>query len=192
MKGSSAQDVSFLLRAWSSGDKQALDNLIPLVYDELHRLAHHYVRGERAGQTLQTTALLNEAYLRLVDTKKVKWRDRAHFFAVSAGVMRRILVDIARSRKYKKRGGNTKRVPVDDALHIPTDLNLVKLDDALNTLAGFDARKAKLVELRFFGGLSVKETAEVLKVSPQTVKRDWSLAKVWLLRELKCQGSYEA
>lgn len=185
MEGSSAQEISSLLKAWSGGNKQAFDKLIPLVYDELHRLAHRYLRRERSGHTLQTTALVNEAYLRLVDAKSIEWRDRAHFFAISANLMRRILVDYARSRGYEKRGGKMEKVSLNDEYFIPTDINLVKLDDALNALSGFDPRKAIVVELRFFGGLSVDETAEFLKVSSDTVRRDWRLAKVWLLCELK-------
>ena len=185
MEASSAQEVSSLLKAWVGGNKQAFDKLIPLVHDELHRLAHRYLRRERAGHTLQTTALVNEAYLRLVDVKSVEWRDRAHFFAISANLMRRILVDYARSRGYEKRGGKMERVSLNEEYFVPADINFVKLDDALNSLSSFDPRKAKVVELRFFGGLSVDETAKLLKVSSYTVRRDWRLAKVWLLCELK-------
>jgi RNA polymerase sigma factor (TIGR02999 family) len=183
--GSSAQEISSLLKAWSGGDEQALNKLMPLVYDELHRLAHRYLRRERVGHTLQTTALVNEAYMRLIDAKEVEWQDRAHFFAISANLMRRILVDYARSRGYEKRGGYIEKLSISEDYFIPTDINLVRLDDALSTLSVFDPRKAKVVELRFFGGLSIKETAEILKVSPDTVRRDWRLAKVWLLCELK-------
>jgi RNA polymerase sigma-70 factor (ECF subfamily) len=182
---SSAQEVSVLLKAWSSGDKQALDKLIPLVYDELHRIAHRYLRRERVGHTLQTTALVNEAYIRLIDAKEVNWQDRAHFFAISANLMRRILVDYARSRGYEKRGGNMQKVSLGENHFKPMDVNLVKLDDVLSALSRFDPRKAKVVELRFFGGLSVDETAQYLKISSDTVRRDWRLAKVWLLCELK-------
>lgn len=185
MTGSSAQEISSLLKAWSGGDKHALNKLMPLVYDELHRIAHRYLRRERDDHILQTTALVHEAYLRLIDTQKVEWQDRAHFFAISANLMRRILVDFARSKGYEKRGGTMERISLNEDHFIPKDINLVKLDDALNALADFDPRKAKVVELRFFGGLSVKETAEILKVSPDTVRRDWRLAKVWLLCELK-------
>jgi len=187
----STQEISSLLRAWRSGDQSAFEKLVPLVHDELHRLAHLYMTRERAGHTLQTTALVNEAYLRLIDTNQVEWRDRAHFFAISANLMRRILIDFARSCGYQKRGGNVKKVSFDeDLLASPApDPDLVKLDDALNDLARFDSRKAKVVELKFFGGMDLDETAEVLKVSRETVKRDWRLAKVWLLRELKNRGA---
>jgi RNA polymerase sigma factor (TIGR02999 family) len=182
----SSHDVTGLLLAWGEGDRTALDRLIPLVHDELHRMAHRYMSGEREGHTLQTTALINEAYLRLVDSGRMHWQNRAHFFAVSAEVMRRILVDFARSRHYQKRGGNAVHLPLDQVLEVSPEreADLVALDEALIALAGIDQRKSKIVELRFFGGLSVKETAEVLKVSPETVMREWKLAKVWLLREL--------
>jgi len=182
------QGSSSLLRAWSNGDESALDKLMPLVYDELHRLAHRYMARERAGDhTLQTTALVNEAYLRLIDAHKVQWQDRVHFFAIAAKLMRRILVDFARTRGYQKRGGDVRKVTLDEELvvSLEPDQDLVRLDDALNALAEFDARKARVVELRYFGGLSVDETAEVLKVVPITVMRDWNMAKLWLLKELK-------
>ena len=184
---SSIQDVSNLLRAWRSGDEVALDKLMPRVYDELRRLAHLYMRRERAGHTLQTTALVNEAFIRLVDAQEVDWRDRAHFFAISSNLMRRILVDIARKRGFQKRGAAAKNISLDENLVVPPPpgIDLDKLDDALGALSEFDPRKAKVVEMRFFGGLTVEETAEVLKVSPDTVKRDWRLAKVWLLKELR-------
>ena len=184
---SSIQDVSNLLRAWRSGDDVALDKLMPRVYDELRRLAHLYMRRERAGHTLQTTALVNEAFIRLVDAQEVDWRDRAHFFAISSNLMRRILVDIARKRGFQKRGAAAKNISLDENLVVPPPpgIDLDKLDDALGALSEFDPRKAKVVEMRFFGGLTVEETAEVLKVSPDTVKRDWRLAKVWLLKELR-------
>lgn len=178
-------EISVLLKEWSNGDRKALDQLIPLVYRQLHSLAHQYLRRENSTGTLQTTALVNEAYLRLVNANEVEWKDRAHFFAISAKLMRRILVDLARSRGYEKRGGKVQRVSFEEAAFVSTDLNFVQLDDTLNALAEFDSRKARVVELRFFGGLSVKETAEILQVSPDTVKRDWRLAKVWLLGELK-------
>ena len=186
MAAKSSHDVTGLLLAWGEGDRTALDRLIPLVHDELHRMAHRYMSGEREGHTLQTTALINEAYLRLVDSGRMHWQNRAHFFAVSAEVMRRILVDFARSRHYQKRGGNAVHLPLDQAPEVSheRESDLVALDEALNALAAIDQRKSKIVELRFFGGLSVKETAEVLKVSPDTVMREWKLAKVWLLREL--------
>ena len=171
---------------WSSGNPDALQRLTPLVYGELHRLAHRYMAGERTGHTLQSTALVNEAYLRLVQTDRVQWQNRAHFFAVSAQLMRRILVDFARSRQYAKRGGKAPIVSLDDvAVAIQDCAELVALDDALCALAAIDPRKARMVELRFFGGLSVEETAEVLKVSVETVARDWKLAKFWLRRELR-------
>jgi RNA polymerase sigma factor (TIGR02999 family) len=185
----SPHEVSQLLRAWSSGDEAALQRLIPLVYEELHRIARRYMGQERKGHTLQTSALVNEAYLRLVDWKNVEWQNRAHFFAVSAQMMRRILVDFARNRHYLKRGGGALQVSLAEAVGIPSErcTDLVALDDALNSLAAMDKRKSEVVELRFFAGLSVEETAEVLKVSPDTVMRDWKLAKVWLLRELEEQ-----
>lgn len=182
---SATEQVTQLLVAWSGGDESALDRLIPLVNDELRRLAHRYISGERAGHTLQTTALVNEAYLRLVDSSRVRWQNRAHFFAVSAQLMRRILVDYARARRSQKRGGGLQ-VSLDQALPIAPERepDLMALDDALSALAEMDHRKGRVVELRFFGGLSVEETAEVLEVSPDTVMRDWRLAKAWLLREL--------
>ncbi len=194
MTRSSAEEISSLLHAWCDGDRGALDKLMPLVYDELHRLAHHYMAQERNNQTLQTTALVSEAFLRLVRAKEIEWKDRNHFYAVSANVMRRILVDLARSRGYRKRGGGVKRMSLDADRLVPSgpDPELVALDDALNTLAELDPRKAKVVELRFFGGLSWAETAEVLKVSPNTVRRDWGVAKVWLLCELKDRGGNES
>jgi len=180
------EQVTQLLVAWSDGDESALEKLIPLVDDELRRLAHYYIGGERAGHTLQTTALVNEAYVRLVDSSRVQWQNRAHFFAISAQVMRRILVDYARAHRSQKRGGEMTRVSLEGALPIAYDRgpDLVALDEALSGLAAIDARKSRVVELRFFGGLSVDETAEVLEVSPDTVMRDWRLAKSWLLREL--------
>jgi RNA polymerase sigma-70 factor, ECF subfamily len=180
------KDVTTLLRAWTKGDQHALDQLAPIVYDELRDLAGRYMRRERTGTSMQATALVNEAYLRLVDYKRMRWQNRAHFFAVSAQLMRRILVDHARRRNLK-RGGNVQHVSLEDtvALGQPAGEDLVALDDALNALARFDARKAQVIELRFFGGLSVEETAEVLKVSAVTVMRDWSTARAWLYRELK-------
>jgi RNA polymerase sigma-70 factor (ECF subfamily) len=180
------RDVSKLLRAWSDGDQDALALLTPIVYDELHRLARRYMRGERPGHSLQTTALVNEAYMRLVDYKRMQWQNRAHFFAVSAQLMRRILVEHAR-RHNLKRGAGVQHVPLEEVSQIGggQDADLVALDDALNELARLDRRKAQVVELRFFGGLSVEETAEVLKISPVTVMRDWNTAKAWLYREMK-------
>ena len=183
---SAIPEVTSLLLAWGQGDKAALDSLIPLVHQELRRLAHRYMAGERTGHTLQTTALVNEAYLRLVDCRQVRWQDRTHFFAVSANLMRRILVDFARSRHYQKRGAGVRPVSLDENLDLGREksTNLVALDDALEALAAVDPRKSKVVELKFFGGLTVEEIAEVLQVSPQTVLRDWKLARSWLLREM--------
>ena len=183
-----------MLRAWSVGDETALEKLTPLVYRQLHNIAQRYMAGERSGHTLQTTALVNEAYLRLVDCQKVNWQDRAHFFAVSAQLMRRILIDFARSRGYLKRGGAVAHISLEEApsvCHEP-DVNLVALDDALTALSAVDERKGKVVELKFFGGLNVEETAEVLHVSSDTVVRDWKLAKMWLLRELNQRTGHEA
>jgi len=182
----STQEVTQLLLAWSHGDQAALEQLTPLVYAELHRLAKRYLGGERRGHTLQTTALVNEAYLRLIDWKNVEWQNRAHFFGVSAQLMRRILVDFARSRHYAKRGGEAEQVSLAEASMVAQGRSaaLVALDDALQALAALDPRQSQVVELRFFGGLSLEETAEVLKVSPATVRRDWSLAQAWLHREL--------
>ena len=182
----SPQVVTQLLIDWSRGDQAALDSLMPLVYQELRRLAHCYMRRERVGHTLQTTALINEAYLRLVEQQHVQWHNRAHFFAISAQLMRRILVDHARSHTRVKRGGGVLKMPLDEAL-VPSQkraAELVALDDALQSLATLDPRKSQVVELRFFGGLSVEETAEVLKVTPMTVTRDWKTAKAWLHREI--------
>ena len=186
MSHTQPQEVTQLLLAWSHGERAALDRLIPLVSTELHRLAHHYMRGERAGHTLQTTALVNEAYVRLVDASRVEWRDRAHFFAVSANLMRRILVDFARKRRYQKRGGGAVMVALDED-DIPSPQpgpDIVALDEALEALAAFDPRAAGIVELRFFGGLTVEETAEVVGLSPRTIKREWAAAKAWLLGEM--------
>ena len=184
--GRAAKDqVCELLRAWSDGDTSALERLTPIVYDELHRLARRYMRGERPGHSLQTTALVNEAYMRLVGYERIEWQNRAHFFAVSAQVMRRILVEHAR-RHNSKRGGGVPHVSLDEAALVGGNraADLVALDDAMNTLAQLDPRKAQVVEMRFFGGLGVDETADVLKVSPATVMRDWSTARTWLYREL--------
>jgi RNA polymerase sigma factor (TIGR02999 family) len=180
------KDITELLLAWNGGEEQALNRLMPLVEHELRRLAHRYMGGERLDHTLQTTALVNEAYLRLVDSSRVRWQNRAHFFAVSAQLMRRILVDFARARQKLRRRGDLVHFSLDEAIVISSERSteLITLDDALQTLATFDERKSKVVELRFFGGLSVEETAEVLSISPVTVMRDWGLAKVWLLREL--------
>jgi RNA polymerase sigma factor (TIGR02999 family) len=176
-----------LLLAWAQGDQGALERLVPLVHDELHRIARRCMAGERVGHSLQATALVNEAYLRLIDVSHVDWQDRAHFLAVSARLMRRILVDHARSRNYEKRGGGAQKVSFDEGLVVSVEpgQDLVALHDALTALATIDPRKSQVVELRFFGGLSVEETAEALHVSTDTVTRDWRLAKVWLLRELR-------
>ena len=188
------QEVTRLLLAWNEGDENALEKLVPLVYQELRRLAKRQMRREHSDHTLQTTALINEAYLRLVDLRNVHWQNRAHFFALCARLMRRILVDLARSRHYAKRGGGAQPVELDESLVVSPahSTDLVAVDDALKALAKVDARKAQVVELRFFGGLTVEEAAEVLKVSPETVQRDWKLAKAWLLRELsqgRCHGA---
>jgi RNA polymerase sigma factor (TIGR02999 family) len=181
-----SHELTRLLRAWSHGDKDALDKLTPLVYKELHRLAHHYMSRERDGHALQTTALIHEAYTRLLDCRDLKWQDRAHFFGVCARLMRQILTDFARSQMSQKRGATLERISLDEALDVPSKprTDLVALDDALNRLAAIDARKSRVVELRFFGGLTAGETAELLKVSEDTVLRDWRLAKTWLHREL--------
>jgi RNA polymerase sigma factor (TIGR02999 family) len=178
-------DTSELLRAWSDGDQSALQGLTPIVYGELRRLAHRYMKHERPGHSLQTTALVNEAYMRLVNYKRMQWQNRAHFFAVSAQVMRRILVDHARGHNVK-RGAGAQHISLEEASVVGGDraADLAALDDAMNALARLDPRKVQVVEMRFFGGLSVAETAEVLKVSPVTVRRDWSTAKLWLYREL--------
>src|SRR5437763_10686836 len=178
--------ITEILLAWGDGGQSALERLTPIVYAELRRRAHRYMNREREGHTLQTTALVNEAFLKLIDSSRVRWQNRAHFFAVSAQLMRRILVDFARSRHYQKRGGAAQRVSLDDALLVGAARSgdLIALDDALTALAAIDKRKSEVVELRFFGGLSVEETAEALKVSPDTVMRDWRRAKAWLLREL--------
>ena len=175
-----------LLQAWSEGDQAALENLIPMVYGELRRMAHRYMRREAPGHTLRTTALVNEAYLRLIAADNVSWKDRAHFFAVAAQMMRRILVDAARNRGREKRGVHAKPLHLNDSLDalVERSRELIALDDALNSLAQIDTRKAKVIEMRFFGGLSVEETAAVLNISPQSVLRDWKLARAWLTREL--------
>src|SRR5204863_2315098 len=182
---SAVGDISTLLRAWSDGDQSALERLTPVVYDELHRLAQRYMKRERPGHSLQTTALVNEAYMRLVDYERMQWQNRVHFFAVSAQLMRRILVEHAR-RHNLKRGGGVQHVSLEEAAVVgrDQDTDMVALDNAMNALARIDPRKVQVVEMRFFGGLSVEETAEVLKVSPVTVKRDWRGARAWLYREL--------
>lgn len=180
------EQITQLLQSWSQGDQDAIEKLMPLVYDELYRLARHYMSDERPGHTLQTTALVNEAYLRLVNAPQADWEGRTHFFGVCAQVMRRILVDWARSRQALKRGGNVPALELEEALLAAKEpgTDLVAVDDALDALAAVDLRKSRVIELRFFGGLSVKETAEFLKVSPETVQRDWKFGKSWLKREL--------
>ncbi|MGH9768946.1 MAG: sigma-70 family RNA polymerase sigma factor [Blastocatellia bacterium] len=182
----SVQEITRLLVAWGQGDQTALERLMPLVYEELRRLARRHMNRQRPGHTLQTTALVNEAYLRLIDSSQVQWQNRAHFFAVSAQLMRRILVDFARSRKSLKRGAEARQVTLDDSLDISSErgADLIALDDALNTLGVMNPRQCQIVELRYFGGLSEEEIAEALKISPRTVRRDWSLARAWLYREL--------
>jgi RNA polymerase sigma factor (TIGR02999 family) len=193
---SNVGEITRLLKAWGGGEQDALDRLVPKVYDELRRMARRYMRKERDGNTLQSTALVNEVYLRLVDVDNVGWKDRAHFFGVAAQMMRRILVDAARARASLKRGGQAPRVNHSTAVNLEQipdfshvrDRELIAIDDALEALAHMDPRKAQVIELRFFGGLTVEETAEVLKISPQSVMRDWKLAKVWLMRELRQGG----
>jgi RNA polymerase sigma factor (TIGR02999 family) len=188
MEPTQSHEITRLLRAWESGDRAALDQLTPRVYDELRRMARRYMQNERPGRTIQATALVNEVYLKLVDVTTMNWQHRAHFFAVSANMMRRILVDQARARASAKRGGWAQRVNLDEAPEVASggrDREIVAIDEALEILAQMDPRKAKVIELRFFGGLSVEETAEVLRISPQSVLRDWKLAKAWLTRELR-------
>ena len=191
MTSSSSHTVTQLLRAWRQGDAAALDRLVPMVYQKLRRLARHYMAGQRPGHTLQATALVNEAYMRLIDCEQVNWKDRAHFFAISAQMMRRVLVEFARARQYQKRGAGARKTSLDEGVIASPQRgqDLVALDDALQALAAEYPRQAQVVELRFFGGLSVEETAEVLHVSAITVMRDWQLAKVWLARELKKRDS---
>ena len=182
----SPEEVTGLLVAWSEGDENAYEKLVPLVYAQLHQLAHRYMSRERPGHTLQTTALINEAYLRLIDQKATRWQNRAQFFGIAAQLMRRILVDHARAKHRAKRGGQDIRVSLTDATSVTKDpdLDLVQLDEALNRLAEIDLQQSKIVELRFFSGLNVEETAAALNISPATVKRDWSVAKAWLHREI--------
>jgi RNA polymerase sigma-70 factor (ECF subfamily) len=179
-------ETTQLLRAWANGDREALDELAPRVYEELRRIAGHHMQNERPGRSMQTTALVHEAYLKLIDVNTVDWRHRAHFFAVSSQIMRRILLDRARRRTAAKRGGKAPRINLDEVPDVSSDRasEVIALDDALNMLAEFDPRKARVIELRFFGGLSVEETAEVLGISPDTVMRDWRLARAWLLKEM--------
>jgi len=190
MDQASREEVTGLLQAWSGGDQAALEKLMPLVYAELHRLAKRYMGHEHAGHSLQTSALVNEAYLRLVEAHGVRWQNRAHFFAVSAQIMRRILVDFARSRQNLKRGGGALQVTLDEGLIISPEsgVDLLALDEALDKLAVLNPRQSRVVELRYFGGLNEEEAAEALKVSPRTVRHDWSLARAWLYRELSLGG----
>jgi RNA polymerase sigma-70 factor, ECF subfamily len=194
MEAPHSHEVTGLLLAWRAGDAEALEKLTPLVYRELHRAARRYMVGERSGHTLQTTALIHEVYMRLVDVRNIDFQNRAHFLAICAQLMRQILTDFARSRHYQKRGGGAHHLPLNEALVVSSrpDRNLVELDEALKRLALFDERKSRVVELRFFGGLDVKETAKVLNVSSQTVMRDWRLARIWLLRELSGDQQREA
>jgi RNA polymerase sigma factor (TIGR02999 family) len=187
MPETSQHRVTQLLQRWSSGDSRALDELTPLVYSEVRKLARSYLRRERPNHTLQATALVNEAYIRLVDQRSVQWKNRAHFFGIAAQVMRRVLVDHARMRKADKRGSGEAPLVLDEALDVSAgrSLDLVRLDDALEALATLDPRQAQIVELRFFGELSIEETAEVVKLSPATVKREWAAARAWLRRELE-------
>jgi RNA polymerase sigma factor (TIGR02999 family) len=186
----SSSEITQLLRAWGNGDEGALDRLTPVVYAELRRMARRYMRRENPDKSLQATALVHEAYLKLVDARVVQWQDRAHFFAISARLMRRILVDAARTKEAGKRGGSAVRVELNESVHGTPIENeqMLQLDDAMESLAKFDPRKAKVVELRFFGGLSIEETAEVLKISEPTVMRDWKLARAWLAREMETPG----
>jgi len=187
----SPHEITRLLADWSNGDHQALEKLTPLVYEELRRLASRYLRQERPGHTLQSTALVHEAYLKLVGQHSMRWQNRAHFFGIAAQLIRRILVDYARTRHAAKRGADAPRLSLDEAIGVPgseRDLDLVGLDDALESLAKMDARQSRLVELRFFAGLTIEETAEVLQMSPATAKRDWTAAKAWLFREIRRQS----
>ena len=186
MASADCSETTQLLRCWANGDQEALEKLTPRVYNELRRIAGHFIRNEQPGRTIETTALIHEAYLKLIDVTNVDWQHRAHFFAVAAQIMRRILLDRARRRVAAKRGGDAIKLNLDDVADIATGQarEVIQLEDALNALARIDPRKARVIELRFFGGLSVEETAEVLKVSPDTVLRDWRLARAWLLSEM--------
>src|SRR5438128_12311402 len=194
MRQRPTHEVTQLLIEWSNGDKAALDKLMPLIYDELRRLAHHYMSREHPGHTLQTTAVVNEAYLRLINRKRVHWQNRAHFFAIAAQLMRSILVDHARSHAYAKRGGGARKIALDEAIVVSQQRagEVVALDDALKQLAELDAQQSRIVELRFFGGLTIEETAEVLGLPPANVKREWSTAKAWLYHELSKSERDEA
>jgi RNA polymerase sigma factor (TIGR02999 family) len=186
---SSSHEVTRMLLDWSRGDQQALDRLMPLLYDELRLIARRYLRRERQDHTLQTTALVHEAFIRLIDQQQVSWQNRAHFFAIAAQMMRRILVDHARGQQADKRGGEAPKLSLDEAMDVAEQqaVDLIALDDALSTLTRLDAQQCRIVELRYFGGLTVEETAEALRISPATVKREWSMAKAWLHRELSKQ-----
>lgn len=190
----SSHQITHLLRAWDAGEKQALEQLVPIVYEELHRLAARCVSREHEGAILQPTVLVHEVYLRLVDVDSVGWQDRAHFFKLCARSMRRILIDMARSRHYRKRGGHSPHLPLDEALTVSaqTAPDILAVDDALRSLAIVDLRKSQIVELRFFGGLTVEETAEAMHLSSETIQRDWRLAKAWLTRELTRDTHHEA
>jgi RNA polymerase sigma factor (TIGR02999 family) len=185
-----AHEITRLLKAWGAGDRSALERLMPLVYEELHRQAHRYMGREQPGQTLQTTALVHEAYVRLIDVKGVDWQDRGHFYALCGRIMRRILVDFARSRNYQKRGGQIPHIELEEAATVTAvaGSDVLAVDEALKRLSLLDMRKSEVVEMRFFGGLTVEEIAEALQMSPETVMRDWRLAKAWLLRELGGEG----
>lgn len=187
-------EVNQLLLGWSDGDRGALDKLIPVVYHELRRLAHYYMRRERAGHSFQTTALVNEAYIRLVDYRRMRWQSRAHFCAVAAQLMRRILVEHARARKFAKRGGGALQVSLDEATVVAAErsADVIEVDEALTALESWDPRKGRIVELRFFGGLNIEETAEALKVSPTTIQREWRSAKAWLYRAIRKGGKSES
>ncbi|HEX8249329.1 MAG TPA: sigma-70 family RNA polymerase sigma factor [Pyrinomonadaceae bacterium] len=186
MNQPASQEITQLLLAWGSGDKAALDALMPIVYDELRKLAKRYMRRQNPDHTLQTTALVNEAYLRLIDSSRVRWQDRTHFFAISAQLMRRILVDFARAKNSRKRGGEQIQITLDERIEAPfeKEMNLVALDEALQNLAKLSQRQSQIVELRYFGGLSEEEISETMEISTRTVRRDWSLARAWLYREL--------
>jgi RNA polymerase sigma-70 factor (ECF subfamily) len=190
----STHGVTRLLQAWRAGDEVALEQLMPLVYHELHRLARRHMAAEQSGHPLQTTALVHEVYLRLVDANTIDWQNRVHFYAICARIMRRILIDFARSRNYQKRGGEFAHIPLEEAAAVSAaqGSELLAVDEALKQLAALDARKSDVVELRFFGGMTVEEIATALQVSPETVMRDWRLAKAWLTRELSREGSHEA
>jgi RNA polymerase sigma-70 factor, ECF subfamily len=179
-------DITQLLLAWRNGDKAALDALVPVVHAELRRIARHYMRGQREGHTLQTTALVNEAYLRLIDSSRVNWQNRAHFFAISAQLMRRVLVDFARAKNSQKRGGDRVQITLDEKIETPLEkqTDLVALDEALDNLAKLNGRQSQIVEMRYFGGLSEEEIAETLQISTRTVRRDWNVARAWLYREI--------